>query len=166
MDPQSDQAQNINPVPFYFNWLFYVLITLLLALCYFVYFWIISSLSNQLVLEVQKEGSSANIYIKKIIAPTNGFLVVQKDEAGLPGNLVEVSPYLIKGTYTDFNIPIINDGTYSPEFYSQFMNQKIYVTFYKDLTNDILYDVFTDTEIPTDIFGKKLRVVFENGVVQ
>ncbi len=170
--PQLSDVQNFeqseDEKPFYTNWLFYVLVVLLLGLAVFAYFLVTQLLSKQLDLEVQKQGDSANIYVKKLVAPTNGFLVVQSSDNGLPGALIAMTPYLIKDTYMDFNIPIINDGSYPPEFYSQLpTNQKIFITFYKESSGgSVAYDIFADTEIPSDLFGRKLRVVVENGVVQ
>lgn len=156
MDPQLPKPQGL--VQQNFSWLYPVLTILLLVLSGLVYFLVIPYFSKPLDLSVQIGTSDTKINIKRLSAPSNGFLVVNKDENGLPGAVVGVSPFLIKDTYPILEISIPHDIVASGE--------KMYVTFRTDEDHNNMYDYSIDTEIPRNIYGYKLRLEITGGVAE
>lgn len=142
----------------------FVLIPLLLVL---VYFLILPIFVKPLGVKVELSGDVLVLHVQKLTSGVGGFLVIEKDDAGLPNSLLATTDYLYPGTYKNFEIPIINDGVFDFNYFSEAVsNGKIYVSFRKDKDGDKIFNYKLDSQIVTDSFGKKLRLFIQKGMLE
>ena len=141
------------------RWWFWLLILLLTSFLLFSWFFIYPKIGNQIVVKDQViEGS---IHVDKLSLKTRAFLVFQPQDKNIP---LMPSPDIILGntsllfpdTYEDFDFPFVGDTSSGPRVGTYI----IFATFYKDVNNNRNYDLYEDTEVLTDLFGKKIRVQF------
>lgn len=162
MEAQTPTPQAL-PVatPFYANWLFWVLVFLTFILASIVCAWFLPLLYKPLILEVNKSGDSAYVHIIKLVAPSDGFVVVWSDKNDQPNAVLESSPYILKGTYMDFKIPFVVRGPIDSDFYSKLVTSgKFFVTYYVDDNHDGIYN---DNNVSKDFFGRRLEVIVDSG---
>lgn len=162
MEPQTTSPQDPQVViPFYANWLFWVLMFLVFVLGFILYEWFAPYIYKPLVLDVKKSGDSVYVHVKKLIAPTNGFLVVTSDKNDQSEAILESSPYILKDTYFDFKIPFVVRDPNDTDFYSKLVTSgKFFVTYYVDDNYDGIYN---DNNVSKDFFGRRLEVIVDSG---
>jgi len=162
--PQEKIVVEDSPA-FYKNWLFWVFVVLISVLIIIVYFLANTFIIRPFSVSVNKDGGVPKIHVLQLDAPDSGFIVVQADDNGIPGNLYETSHFIVQDKYSDFFIPFTYDETNTQEFYLNLLSKgTFYVSFYKDLNKNGNFDQSVDTVIPKDMFGKSFQVKIVNGL--
>ncbi|HET7098650.1 MAG TPA: hypothetical protein VFI61_00210 [Patescibacteria group bacterium] len=185
MDAQAPSPQVTNQIPpvitavqvlppeqqipssgsFFKNWLFWIFIVFVLLLSFLVYDFVLPYFNNSFQADIQR-GAKFSVHVKKLTVGSPSFVIVQREELGLPGDWLAFSPYLVPDSYKDFYLPIEANEMYTQEFLTNQMSNGIfYITVYKD-NGDGEFNKNMDTEILKDFYGRKLQLVVVNGIVQ
>jgi len=165
MDAQLIQPQQTSQVstntPFYADWLFWIFICLIFILGIAVYIWIVPFIIKPLVLDIKNDGQTIQVHVKRLIAPSDGFLVMRNDASGIPDDMLVSSPFISAGTYNDFYIPFPYYEDHDYEYYLKLVTEgKFFVTYYDDANYDGFYN---DSQVSKNLFGRRLEVVVEKG---
>ncbi len=150
--------------PFYTQWAFWVLVVLIVVLFGVIAFFLVPAKNSFLEAEMQVSAESVKLHVKNLTAPRNGFLVLQKDENGVPGAIFEISPFLVPDHYKDFFIPFTPDEYNDDVYYQDLgLNGTFYVTYYLDNDSTGTYKKEIDTTIGKDQAGKPLQIKIVSG---
>lgn len=154
-----EEEEPTEAVPIYKEWTFWMLVGLVLVLIVISYVYISSLLIPPISANLEIQGETIRVHVSKLTAPSEGFLVVQKEQSGFPGGLIDVSPPILPATYRDVYIPFNYDETSNFAYYSNLVaTSKIFVTFYKDKDGNHVYDQATDTEVAKDVLGRRMQI--------
>lgn len=141
------------------RWWFWLLILIITSFLLFSRFFIYPKIGNEIVITDQVINDS--IHVDKLSLKTRAFLVFQPQDINIPLmpspdiSLANTS-LLFPDTYQDFDFPFVGDTSLGPRPGTYI----IFATLYKDANNNRNYDIYEDTEVLTDLFGKKIRVQF------
>lgn len=161
----SDNLKN----NYHFDWQFFVLSLLFVLLSFVIYFLANTYLNKPISLELGNVEGVYRLHVFKLDAFSDGFLVLQTDQGGVPATDMSVSPYIQSGQYRDFYMKIgedDSDAAKDPAYYGNIrttLGDRFYVIFYKDKDGNGVYDKSVDNVPLTDIFGRKLQAIVVAG---
>lgn len=144
--------------------LFTILFLLIPSFLILFYIFIIPIFVKPIEAKFELRGDVLILHVQKLSTNVGGFLVIEKADGGLPNLILESSNYLFPGTYKDFDIPILNDGSFDANYFANTLsNGRFFISFRKDKNNDKSIDYKIDNQIARDMFGRKIRLIVENG---
>lgn len=101
-------------------------------------------------LQVSPQSPVDSVLVDRVVMPKDGWAVARGIEGERLGQIIEISPFLKKGTHADVVIPL-------GDFYN---NEEVIVVVYED-NND---GVFNDLDLPTlDVNGRMIAVYARTG---
>lgn len=161
----SDSREN----NFHFDWQFFILSLLFVLLSFVIYVLAKTYFNKPISLELENVEGVYQLFVFELDTTSDGFLVLQTDQNGIPATDMSVSPYIQSGKYYNFYMKIGEDGSDAakdPAYYGNIrttLGDRFYVIFYKDKDGNGVYDKSVDNVPLTDIFGRKLQAIVVAG---